>query len=137
MTAACTTKVKSAGNVPAIGTACKKEARLPSLHTATLDYRAGKKPKLRVPPPIVPSEPFYGGKTRLGPHILPYAPIHQGRKLIDVCGGLGNLTWQALKLGFQFEQWVVNDPIQLRFYEAVRAIGHEIKVPPRSREEFE
>lgn len=93
--------------------------------------------KFLVPRIEVPSEPFYGGKTRLGPYILPYAPIHKGRKLIDVCGGLGNLTWQALKLGFDFDEWVLNDPVQLPFYEAVRAIGHKIKVPPRSREEFE
>jgi hypothetical protein len=86
---------------------------------------------------IVPSEPFYGGKTRLGPDILKHAPIQRGRKLIDLFAGRANLLWQALKLGFKFEHWILNDPIQLPFFEAVRAIGHRIKVPPRSREEFE
>ena len=129
MAAACTTKGKLPGNVPAVETRPKTRARLTGLPRAT--------PESLVSRIAVPSEPFYGGKTRLGPYILPHAPIHQGRKLIDVCGGLGNLTWQALKLGFQFEQWVLNDPIQLRYYAAVRAIGHKIKVPPRSREEFE
>jgi hypothetical protein len=92
---------------------------------------------LDLPKIIVPSEPFYGGKTRLGRLILPHAPIREGGKLIDVCGGLGNLLWQALGLGFKFREWVLNDPIQLPFFEAVRDIGHRIKVPLRSREEFE
>ena len=86
---------------------------------------------------LVPSEPFYGGKTRIGHLILPYAPIQEGRKLIDLCAGRGNLLWQALKLNFKFKQWVLNDPTQLAFFEAVRAFGDRIKVPPRSREEFE
>jgi hypothetical protein len=105
--------------------------------------QAGKTSRRPSPPKqtdnkiIVPSEPFYGGKTRLGPHILPYVPIKSGKTCIDVCGGLGNLTWQARKLGLDFDEWVINDPLQLPFYEAVKAIGHKIKVPPRSREEFE
>jgi site-specific DNA-adenine methylase len=86
---------------------------------------------------IVPSEPFYGGKTRLGRYILPHSPMCTGLKCIDLCGGLGNLTWQAKKIGLDFVEWVINDPLQLPFYEAVKAIGHKIKVPPRSREEFE
>ncbi len=86
---------------------------------------------------VVPSEPFYGGKTRSGPYILPYSPIRTGRKCIDLCAGMGNLTWQAKKLGLDFLEWVINDPLQLPFFEAVKAIGHTIKVPPRSREEFE
>jgi hypothetical protein len=86
---------------------------------------------------LVPSEPFYGGKTRIGHLILPYAPIQEGRKLIDLCAGRGNLLWQALKLDFKFKQWVLNDPNQLSFFEAVRAIGDRIKVPLRSREVFE
>jgi hypothetical protein len=93
-----------------------------------------KQPNTKI---IVPSEPFYGGKTRLGSFILPHAPIKEGRKLIDLCAGRGNLLWQALKLDFKFKQWILNDPIQLPFFEAVRAIGDQIKVPPRSREEFE
>ena len=132
-----TKKARPAGTASAAVTAPNKGARLTGLHRATLDQPARRKSEFLVPRIAVPSEPFYGGKTRLGPYILPYAPVHKGRNLIDVCGGLVNLTWQALKMGFQFEQWVVNDPVQLPFYEAVRAIGHKIKVPPRSREEFE
>ena len=137
MAKARTAKTRPAGTMSATVTAPKAGARLTGLHPATPDQHARRKSEFLVSRIAVPSEPFYGGKTRLGPYILPYAPIHQGRELIDVCGGLVNLTWQALRFGFQFEQWVVNDPIQLPFYEAVRAIGHKIKVPPRSREEFE
>lgn len=93
-----------------------------------------KQPNYKI---LVPSEPFYGGKTRIGYLILPYAPIQEGRKLIDLCAGRGNLLWQALRLGFKFKQWVLNDPTQLPFFEAVRAIGDRIKVPLRSRDEFE
>jgi site-specific DNA-adenine methylase len=109
------------------------------MKTASAQNSLRHRKALQLLPPqiIVPSEPFFGGKARLGPHILPYSPLRRGRKCIDVCAGRGNLTWQAIRLGFEFQERILNDPAQLPFFEAVRAIGHKIKVPPRSREEFE
>jgi hypothetical protein len=40
-------------------------------------------------------------------------------------------------MGFQFEQWFLNDINTARWFEAIRDIGDKMKVPPRSRMEFE
>ena len=86
---------------------------------------------------VVPSEGYYGAKFRLAPDILARAPIKTGGKFIDLCAGRGALTFRAWAIGFKFEEWYLNDINTARWFEAVRDIGHEIKVPSRSRAEFE
>jgi len=40
-------------------------------------------------------------------------------------------------MGFQFQEWILNDHKTAPFFLALRDIGHTIKVPPRYRREFE
>jgi hypothetical protein len=90
-----------------------------------------------VPRIIVPSEPYYGAKFLLAPDILSRSPIKSGRRFIDLCAGRGALTFRARAMGFQFEQWFLNDINTAGWFAAVRDIGDKIEVPPRSRQEFE
>jgi len=48
-----------------------------------------------------------------------------------------NLFWAAVELGLKYEKWWLNDLATAAFFEAIRTHGHKIKVPPRSRQEFE
>jgi hypothetical protein len=80
---------------------------------------------------------FFGSKIRFILKILAQAAITSGGKFIDCCAGRGNFTWQAWAKGFQFSQWVINDIRMTPFFEAIREIGHNVRVPPRSRAEFE
>jgi len=90
-----------------------------------------------VPRISVPSLAIIGGKTLTGPAILADAPIKEGHRCIDICAGRANLTFQAWGLGFRFKQWILNDPIQAPFLHAIRDVGHLVKVPERSEEEYE
>jgi hypothetical protein len=86
---------------------------------------------------VVASFPILGGKTQLAPKILAESPIREGGKCIDLCAGRCNLSFQAWGMGFKFRGWVLNDPIQAKFFEAIRDVGDKVKVPPRSKEEYE
>jgi hypothetical protein len=78
-----------------------------------------------------------GAKSRLGGEILANAPIKSGGKFCDVCAGRGALTFWAWELKLEFREWIINDAATAPFFRALRDIGHEVRVPPRSREEFD
>jgi hypothetical protein len=86
---------------------------------------------------VVASFPYYGGKTVFAAKILAKSPIREGGKCIDLCAGRCNLSFQAWGMGFKFCEWVLNDPIQAPFLRAIRDVGDKVKVPPRSKEEYE
>jgi hypothetical protein len=86
----------------------------------------------------VPSEPFMGGKRHQAKDILDRAPIKTGRKFVDLCAGRGALTIRAWDMGLKFSQWIINDPNTVPdWWIPLSKIGKKIKVPPRSRAEFE
>jgi hypothetical protein len=78
-----------------------------------------------------------GAKNDLGKEILSHSPIRSGGKFIDVCGGRGALTFWAWELGFDFQEWIINDLNTAKFFEALRNVGDKVRVPSRSRQEFE
>ncbi len=51
--------------------------------------------------------------------------------------GRGNLFWAAVEGGLRYDDWWLNDIATAPFFEAIKTHGHKVKVPPRSRLEFE
>jgi site-specific DNA-methyltransferase (adenine-specific) len=84
----------------------------------------------------MPRIPYPGGKARLAKQIISFLP-REGRTYLEPFAGRGNLFWAAVELGLRYERWWLNDIATAPFFEAIRTHGHEIKVPPRSRDEFE
>ena len=84
----------------------------------------------------MPRIPYPGGKGRLAKQIVSFLP-REGRTYLEPFAGRGNLFWAAVEQGLQYERWWLNDIATAPFFDAIRTHGHEIKVPPRSREEFE
>lgn len=78
--------------------------------------------------------PYPGGKARLAKQIISFLP-RRGR--VFAFTGRGNLFWAAVEAGLQYEEWWLNDIATAPFFEAIKTHGHKVKVPPRSREEFE
>ena len=80
--------------------------------------------------------PHPAGKGVSAQPILSQSPIRQGRKFIDLFAARANITFRAWAMGFAFSEWVLNDK-DTSFLRALGDIGDKVKVPPRSREEFE
>jgi modification methylase len=80
--------------------------------------------------------PYPGGKGRIAKQIISFLP-KQGRIYLEPFAGRGNLFWAAVELGLKYDRWWLNDIATAAFFEAIRTHGHTIKVPPRSRQEFE
>lgn len=78
-----------------------------------------------------------GAKNQLGGDILSNAPRKSGGKFADICAGRGGLTFWAWDLKLEFREWIINDPTTAPFFRALRDIGHKVRVPPRSRAEFD
>ena len=83
-----------------------------------------------------PSFPWPGGKDSLACNILEYVP-KKGRKFIDLCGGRGNITWRAIHVGLEYEQWVVNDILTAPFFRAIRDHGDKFKAAEKSQAEYD
>jgi hypothetical protein len=75
------------------------------------------------------------GKPLLSQIIVDHAP-KQGRKFIDVFGGRGNVFFRAASLGLNYKEWLLNDPLTVPFFRAIRDLGDTVSVPERSTEEF-
>jgi site-specific DNA-adenine methylase len=84
----------------------------------------------------MPKIPYPGGKARLAKQIISFLP-KQGGTYLEPFAGRGNLFWSAVEMGLQYERWWLNDIATAPFFDAIRTHGHSIKVPPRSRQEFE
>lgn len=84
----------------------------------------------------MPRIPYPGGKARLAKQIISFLP-REGRTYIEPFAGRGNLFWAAVEQGLKYERWWLNDIATAPFFDAIRTHGHTIKVPPRSRQEFE
>ncbi len=84
----------------------------------------------------MPKIPYPGGKARLAKQIISLLP-REGRTYIEPFAGRGNLFWAAVEQGLKYERWHLNDIATAPFFEAIKSHGHKIKVPPRSRQEFE
>jgi modification methylase len=84
----------------------------------------------------MPKLPYPGGKGRTARQIISFLP-REGRIFLDVFAGRGNLFFEAVEQGLRYKQWWINDIATASFFEAIISHGHTIKVPPRSRTEFE
>src|SRR5438445_384915 len=84
----------------------------------------------------MPAIPYPGGKARLAKQIVSFLPP-EGRIYLEPFCGRANLFWEAAEQGLKFRKWWLNDLATAPFLEAIRAHGHTIEVPPRSRAEFE
>ncbi len=84
----------------------------------------------------MPRIPYPGGKARLAKQIISFLP-RQGGTYLEPFAGRGNLFWTAVQLGLKYKSWWLNDIATAPFFRAIRTHGHKIKVPPRSRQEFE
>jgi 16S rRNA G966 N2-methylase RsmD len=72
-----------------------------------------------------------GAKYLLSPDILRFLP-KTGRKFVDVFAGRGNVTFAAIHRGFEYDEWILNDIRQFRFFEALREYGDKIVVRPKA-----
>jgi site-specific DNA-adenine methylase len=84
----------------------------------------------------MPKIPYPGGKGRLAKQIVSFLP-KKGGLYLEPFAGRGNLFWAAVEQGLQYRRWWLNDIATAPFFEAILSHGQRIKVPPRSRQEFE
>jgi modification methylase len=84
----------------------------------------------------MPKLPYPGGKGRTARQIISFLP-REGRIYLEPFAGRGNLFFEAAEQGLKFRRWWLNDVATAPFFEAILSHGHTIKVPPRSRTEFE
>jgi site-specific DNA-adenine methylase len=70
----------------------------------------------------IPTFPWDGGKSKLAPDILKFAP-RRGQKFIDLFAGRGNIVLRAIHDGLDYENWVVNDILTAPFFRALRDYG--------------
>lgn len=82
-----------------------------------------------------PTIPYPGAKGRLAPTLVSFMP-DSGRAYVEPFAGRGNVFWAAAS-NLSFESWVVNDIATAPFFEALRARGSRVKVPLRTREEYQ
>jgi len=80
--------------------------------------------------------PYPGGKGRLSRTIVSFLP-KRGRTFVDAFAGKGNIFWQAVSQGLKYREWWLNDTATSRFFHAIKHAGHKLKVPTRSRTEYE
>jgi site-specific DNA-adenine methylase len=84
----------------------------------------------------MPRIPYPGGKARLAKQIISFLP-REGRTYLEPFAGRGNLFWAAVEQGLRYERWWLNDIATAPFFKSILSHGNTIKVPPRSRREFE
>jgi hypothetical protein len=85
---------------------------------------------------ICPGFPYPGGKIDLSPEIIKRIP-KKGRKFIDLCAGRGNITFRAMYEGYQFDEWILNDILTHKFFDAIKEHGDTFVAAERSQEEFD
>jgi len=82
-----------------------------------------------------PRIPYPGAKGRLAPTLVEMMP-KKGRKYVEPLVGRGNVYFAAA-LSLDFNQWHINDNSTGAFFYALLETKGKIKVPERTREEFE
>src|ERR1700693_2137529 len=82
-----------------------------------------------------PGYPWPGGKISESPDIIKRIPKH-GRKFVDLCAGRGNITFRAMHMGLQYEQWILNDILTSKFFEAIKEHGDTFVSAERSQAEY-
>jgi hypothetical protein len=80
--------------------------------------------------------PYPGGKITLAADFIRYLP-KKGRKFVDCCAGRGNITLRAMHEGFQFDEWILNDPLTANFFRAIRDHGDTFVAEEKSQEEYD
>ena len=80
--------------------------------------------------------PYPGGKGRLARTMVSFLPKH-GRTFVEPFVGKGNIFWEAASQGLEYRDWWLNDLATSRFFHAIKHAGHKLKVPTRSRTEYE
>jgi site-specific DNA-methyltransferase (adenine-specific) len=80
--------------------------------------------------------PYPGGKGRLAGTIVSFLP-DRGRTFVEPFVGKGNIFWAAASRGLKYRDWWLNDIATSRFFHAIKHAGHKLKVPTRSRTEYE
>jgi modification methylase len=80
--------------------------------------------------------PYPGGKGRLSRTFVSLLPKH-GRTFVEPFAGKGNIFWEAASQGLKYREWWLNDTVTFRFFHAIKHAGHKLKVPTRSRTEYE
>jgi site-specific DNA-adenine methylase len=80
--------------------------------------------------------PYPGGKGRIAPQIISLLP-KEGGLYLEPFAGRGNLFWAAVEQGLQYRRWWLNDIATAPFFEAIKSHGRNVRVPARSRQEFE
>src|SRR6266566_9152004 len=80
--------------------------------------------------------PYPGGKSRLARTIVSFLP-KRGRTFVEPFAGKGNIFWTAASQGLKYRDWWLNDIATSRFFHAIKQAGHKLKVPTRSRTEYE
>src|SRR2546425_5716935 len=84
----------------------------------------------------MPTIPYPGGKARLARTIVSFLP-KQGRTFVEPFAGKGNIFWTAASQGLKYRDWWLNDISTSQFFYAIKQSGHKLKVPTRSRTEYE
>ncbi len=84
----------------------------------------------------MPRIPYPGGKGRLSKTIVSFLP-KRGRTFVDLFAGKGNIFWEAASQGLEYRDWWVNDIATSCFFHAIKQAGHKLRVPTRSRTEYE
>jgi modification methylase len=77
-----------------------------------------------------------GAQYWVAKQIISFLP-REGRLYVEPFAGRGNLFFEAAEQGLRFKRWWLNDIATAAFFEAILSHGNTIKVPPRSRAEFE
>jgi site-specific DNA-methyltransferase (adenine-specific) len=80
--------------------------------------------------------PYPGGKGRLARTIVSFLP-KRGRTFVEPFVGRGNIFWNVASQGLEYRDWWLNDVVTFRFFHAIKQMGHRLKVPTRSRTEYE
>jgi site-specific DNA-methyltransferase (adenine-specific) len=80
--------------------------------------------------------PYPGGKGRLARTIVSFLP-KRGRTFVEPFVGKGNIFWEAARQRLEYRDWWLNDIATSRFFHAIKHAGHKLRVPTRSRTEYE
>jgi len=80
--------------------------------------------------------PYPGGKGRLARTIVSFLP-KRGRTFVEPFAGKGNIFWEAASQRLEYRDFWLNDIATSRFFLAIKVAGHKLKVPTRSRTEYE
>jgi site-specific DNA-adenine methylase len=83
-------------------------------------------------PPMIP---YPGAKGRLAPVLVSMMP-KVGRLYLEPFVGRGNVFFAAAT-SLDFQRWHINDISTAKFFKTLKRVGDKVKVPQRTREEYE